>query len=77
MNDMNLMDNTRGDSNPDRFIGRAELLALTSLRMPSILREERAGRFPARRQLAPGRVAWRLSEVKVWMDSRPTAEASK
>jgi predicted DNA-binding transcriptional regulator AlpA len=31
------------------------------------------GEFPAPRQLSANRVAWRLCDVRAWMDSRPVA----
>jgi predicted DNA-binding transcriptional regulator AlpA len=30
---------------------------------------EKAGKFPKRRQLSPGRVAWLRSEVAAWLQS--------
>jgi len=37
----------------------------------TIWREERAGRFPRRVQLSPGRVGWIGSEILDWIKSRP------
>jgi prophage regulatory protein len=36
-------------------------------------REEKAGRFPRRRQLGPNTVAWVEKEIDEWMASRPAA----
>ncbi len=36
-----------------------------------IRRLELSGLFPQRVRLGPGRVAWRLSEIEDWLDSRP------
>ena len=54
----------------DKFIRRAEVLKRTGLSVATIWRKERAGDFPARRQLGPNSVAWLESEVLAWMDSR-------
>lgn len=34
-------------------------------------RMERAEQFPKRVRLSPGRVAWRLSDIESWIESRP------
>ncbi|WP_170482253.1 helix-turn-helix transcriptional regulator [Ruegeria arenilitoris] len=34
-------------------------------------RLEAADQFPKRLRLSPGRVAWRLSEIEDWLESRP------
>jgi predicted DNA-binding transcriptional regulator AlpA len=36
-----------------------------------LLRQIKAGTFPAPLQLSPGRIAWRRSEVEAWIASRP------
>ncbi len=36
----------------------------------TIFRLERAGNFPARRQLGARSVAWKKSEIEAWIDSR-------
>lgn len=35
----------------------------------------KAGAFPAPRQMSPNRVAWRLSDLQQWIDSRPPVRA--
>lgn len=49
---------------------RAELVRLVGLGYSTIYRMEKAGMFPARKQLSAGRVAWRRDEVEAWIDSR-------
>ncbi len=41
----------------------------------TIYRMERAGTFPARLQLGPNSVGWRLSEVSEWVESRLAVSA--
>lgn len=43
---------------------------VTGLSKSTIWRLERAGQFPHRIQLSPGRVGYRRSEVEEWLDSR-------
>ena len=44
---------------------------VTGLSRPTVWREEKAGRFPARVQLTGNRVGWHGREVKQWIESRP------
>ncbi|MER8460118.1 AlpA family phage regulatory protein [Mesorhizobium sp. M1300] len=54
----------------ERFVGKTELRQLTSISPQHIDRLEKAGLFPQRVRLGPGRVAWVYSEVGVWMDDK-------
>ena len=54
----------------ERFIGKKELRQLVSISPQHIDRMEKAGDFPRRVRLGPGRVAWVLSEVRTWMDDK-------
>lgn len=56
----------------DRLLTWPEVARLVPYTRQHVARLERAERFPRRLQLGPNRVAWRLSEVQRWMDSRPT-----
>ena len=49
------------------------LMAFTGMCYTSLYQLERDGKFPARRQISPGRVAWIKAEVQEWMDSMPAA----
>jgi len=49
------------------------LMDFTGLCYTSLFKLEREGKFPARRQLSPGRVAWIKAEVQEWMESMPAA----
>jgi prophage regulatory protein len=51
------------------------LLQKVPLSPVTIWRLEKAGKFPKRRQLSPGRVGWLASEVDAWIESRETAAA--
>jgi len=52
------------------FLKRSEVVALVGLGFTSIWRMEKAGKFPARKRLSPGRVAWLRSEVDEWVHGR-------
>lgn len=54
------------------MLKRSEMLKLVGLGYSTVWRLEKAGNFPARRKLSAGRVAWRLSEIQEWIDSRLT-----
>lgn len=49
---------------------RKDVVAATGLCYTTIYNLEKAGNFPARRQLSPGRVAWLRTEVGNWLQSR-------
>lgn len=46
---------------------RKDVVAVTGLCYTTIYNLERAGKFPPRKQLSPGRVAWVVSEVHDWI----------
>lgn len=46
---------------------RKDVVAFTGLCYTTIYNMEKQGKFPARRQLSPGRVAWMRSEVEDWL----------
>jgi prophage regulatory protein len=52
----------------DRFIREPECQELTGLSRTTRWRLERQGQFPARIQISPNAVAWRLSEIRDWQD---------
>ena len=43
----------------------------TGLSRASVYKYMALGLFPRQRQLGPGRVAWRASDVRAWIESRP------
>ena len=45
--------------------------AKTGLSRASVYKYITRGLFPRQRQLGPGRVAWRASDVQGWINSRP------
>lgn len=61
----------------DRIIRKPEVVALVGLSDRSIDRREASGEFPRRLRLGPGTVGWRLSAIRAWIDSRPTAQQAK
>jgi len=65
------MDATEGSE--ERLLRRQEVEALTSLGKVCIYRRVKEGSFPRPVYLGGRRVAWRLSEVRRWMDERPAA----
>lgn len=44
------------------------------LSLPTIGRLEARGEFPRRRLLADRRVAWLVSEIEAWLESRPVSD---
>ena len=54
----------------NQIITPKSLPQVTGLSKSTIWRLERAGQFPHRIQLSPGRVGYRRSEVEEWLDSR-------
>ena len=49
----------------------------TGLSRTTIWRLEQRGEFPARRQITPQRVAWVADEVREWVRTRPTPQATE
>ena len=43
----------------------------TGLSRTTLYKYIKLGLFPRQRQLGPGRVAWRASDVRDWIESRP------
>ena len=43
----------------------------TGLSRASVYKYMALGVFPRQRHLGPGRVAWRASDVRTWIESRP------
>ena len=43
----------------------------TGLSRTTLYKYIKLGLFPRQRQLGPGRIAWRASEVRHWIESRP------
>ena len=63
-----------GDDQPlpqlDRFLGRAEVSALTGLSATTLWREIRAGRFPKAVSLSPNRKGFRAQDIADWIGTR-------
>ena len=55
----------------DGILSSEDVELVSSYSRTTIWREERAGRFPKRVQLSPGRVGWLGSEIRDWIKSRP------
>jgi prophage regulatory protein len=54
---------------------RKDVIAFTGLCYSTIYNMEKQGKFPARRQLSPGRVAWMRAEVEAWLQGLGLAGA--
>ncbi len=52
------------------FIDRADVSARIGLSLPTIWREQRAGRFPKYSRLSAGRVALRAADLEAWLNGR-------
>ena len=55
----------------DEFWSIKIVKAKTGLSRASVYKYIARGLFPRQRQLGPGRVAWRASDVRGWIESRP------
>ena len=53
----------------------ADVQALVGLSRSTVWRLEKAAKFPRRRQISPGTVAWPKEEVEAWLQSRPAVDA--
>lgn len=61
---------------PDRLLSEKEVRQRAGgIGRSTLWRWERAGSFPRRRQVGPGRVGWRESEVDAWIRALPTANS--
>ncbi len=58
----------------ERLLDTREVCRQTSLHRNTIYKLECAGRFPSRRIIAGGKVVWLSSEIRRWIQSRPTSE---
>ena len=58
----------------NRFVRPNELRHIIGLSRTSIWRLERAGQFPARRQISPGAVGYLMSDIEAFMASRRKVE---
>lgn len=52
------------------FIDRDAVAARIGLSLPTIWREQCAGRFPQYTRLSPGRVALRADDLEAWINGR-------
>ena len=50
--------------------GLRTIMTKTGLARSTIYAYVKLGLFPAQRRLGPGRVGWRASEVRAWIESR-------
>lgn len=60
-----------------RLIRRPELEAMTGLPKSTLYDYLKDGTFPAPVKLSARSVAWRLSEVEAWIESRQSARPAK
>jgi len=59
-----------------RFLLKAEVIARIGYTDQHLLRLEKAGKFPRRVQIGPGRVGWVDSEIEQWQSARIAARDS-
>ena len=55
----------------DRFLRRQPMLAMTGLPQSTAYLLMKRGQFPKSYKISPRLVAWKESELRAWMDSRP------
>lgn len=58
---------TNPPDRPDRILSASEVRDRVNLSRQTVWRLERAGRFPPRIHLSPGRVGWRESEIDAFV----------
>jgi prophage regulatory protein len=56
------------------ILRKPEVRKRTGLSDTALWRLERAGSFPARRQVTPTCVGWLESEVDLWVEARPVGQ---
>lgn len=54
----------------DKLLTTKQVCALTTLSRMTIWRYEQSGLFPARIQIGIKRIAWRESDIEMWISSR-------
>lgn len=54
----------------EKLYSRKDVLAIIPLSATTIWRLEKAGKFPNRRQISPGKVGYLASEIDEWAASR-------
>ncbi|MGF1475939.1 MAG: helix-turn-helix transcriptional regulator [Geminicoccaceae bacterium] len=57
-------------SSGDRIIDRHERRRLVPYSDVQVWRMEKAGTFPRRVKLGPGRVGWSFNEIQAWIEAR-------
>ena len=68
---------TSPSTTPDRLLRRPEVEAMTAMSCAAIYAKMHAGRFPCPVPIGTGprgAVAWRLSDIQKWIESRPIAD---
>lgn len=68
---------TKPTAAPSRLIRRPEVCDLTGLPKSTLYDHLASGAFPAPVRLSCRSVAWHLSEVQAWIDSRISARPAK
>ena len=56
------------------LLRRAEVLVVTGISRATLYRLIKAGTFPRSVDLTEGAVGWRQSDVKKWIEDRPTSK---
>ncbi len=59
----------RHAENIDRFLRLDEVLHLTGIGRNTVYRRIREGTFPKQVKIGPNSVAWRQSDIALWMSS--------
>ena len=68
---------TSPSNTPDRLLRRPEVEAMTAMSCAAIYAKMDEGRFPRPVRIGTGprgAVAWRLSDIQEWIESRPIAD---
>ncbi len=64
---------TNDERGLDRFLGEIEVARITDLSRTTRWRFERDGLFPKKRHISANRIGWLQSEIREFIESRPSA----
>lgn len=72
-----MKDHETFDEKPERLLSEPEVQRITGLSRVTRWRLEQERTFPARLNISPGRVAWRLSDIEGWIEGLATTPGGK
>jgi prophage regulatory protein len=67
----------QGSNMQERLMFQPQLKEIVPFSRTTIWRLEKAGKFPKRRKVSPGRVGWLASEIEAFLEQLPEAQRGK